>query len=686
MALPGRLAPRKRFPVIARRFVPIVLIISLLSATIPAPALALSTQTEVQLGKETDKEITDSTTIITDPLLNAWVNEISQKLWTQVARKDVPYNIKILDVSDVNAFTTLGGYIYVNEGTLDFAQSDDELASVIAHETGHDERRHAITGNTKANIVNIIFGIGSLFSPFLYRFGQIMQAGVMAKISRGQETEADKYGLMLMTRAGYDPDSMVSFMKHLGAAYADHDDLVSKYFADHPGVPDRVAHLVGYHELDPKLRTIDQRVVAALHNEATGRYAIAAREFVSIVKADPHNAVAQFHLGQSQLALGQTSKGEQNLADAAAAGTPETKTLALSRIRQLRDSERRLDLLKPNLQPLRDELADAQAKETQAVTAIQSRHDSGRDQLKAISARLQNLTYSVPDFSRVQVRKGGRLEAVIKNLTGMSRSVDTVQAHATEAILGVGSLEKNKEGGLLKENATIYAEMAAPLKLSPVPPQSLATLADYPRTIATLQSADADMLRGVDAGRASLAMMDAGLGDLDVFLRTLAHLQYDISGEISTGDYNSLLPLMTKATDSLNKAAVAASQSSQLFNMARSRQLEAHITLLGVQGSSDRYATLQKALNVRFHNEGVAFDEMLKSDLAPGDVVAATIVAADTNTTPAAIVQEARATNKSIVDVANARGMHAEALEIFLGLIYLNYTDDPDKEARGIGA
>jgi len=673
-------------PVFARRFVPIALIIALLSATIPSPALALSTQSEVQLGKETDKEITDSTTIVTDPLLNAWVNEISQKLWTQVARKDVPYNIKVLDVSDVNAFTTLGGYIYINEGTLDFSQSDDELAGVIAHETGHDERRHAITGNTKASIVNILFGIGSLFSPFLYRFGQIMQAGVLAKISRGQETEADKYGLMLMTRAGYDPDAMVSFMKHLGAAYADHDDLVSKYFADHPGVPDRVAHLVGYPELDPKNRTIDQRVVAALHNEATARYAIAAREFTAILKAEPHNAVAQFHLGQSQLALGQTSKGEQNLADAAAAGTPETRTLATARIRQLRESEKRLDLLKPNLQPLRDELADAQAKEAQAVTAIQSRHDSGRDQLKAISSRLQNLSYTVPDYSRVQVRKGGRLEAVLKNLNGMSRSIDTVQSHATEAILGVGSLEKNKEGGLLKETASIYTEMAAPLKLSPVPPQSLATLADYPRTIGTLQAADADMLRGVDAGRASLAMMDAGLGDLDVFLRTLSRVQYDISGEISIGDYTMLLPIMQKATDSLNKAAVAASQSSQLFNMARARQLQAHITLLGVQGSSDRYATMQRALNTRFHNDGLAFDEMLKGDLAPGDVAAATIVAADTNTTPAAIVQEAKATNKSIVDVANARGMHAEALEIFLGLIYLNYTDDPDKEARGIGA
>jgi hypothetical protein len=78
-----------------------------------------------------------------------------------------------------------------------------------------------------------------------------------------------------------------------------------------------------------------------------------------------------------------------------------------------------------------------------------------------------------------------------------------------------------------------------------------------------------------------------------------------------------------------------------------------------------------------------AYGQLLHDDLSPGEVTAAAIVAADTNATPAALEQDALANHRSIVDVANARGMSAEALEIMLGLVYLDYTDDPDKEARG---
>jgi hypothetical protein len=93
--------------------------------------------------------------------------------------------------------------------------------------------------------------------------------------------------------------------------------------------------------------------------------------------------------------------------------------------------------------------------------------------------------------------------------------------------------------------------------------------------------------------------------------------------------------------------------------------------------------TLKKALDVRFANESPGYDELLHDNLSPGEVAAAAIVAADTNASPAAIEGEAFATHRSIVDVAAARGMSAEALEIMLGLIYLDYADDPDKEARG---
>src|ERR1700676_2484081 len=101
-----------------RRVVVIVLSLTMVCATIPAPALALPTSTEIQIGKEYDKQITDSSVVVTDPLINQWVNDISSKLWAQTARKDVPYSIKILDVADINAFSTMGAYIYINEGTL----------------------------------------------------------------------------------------------------------------------------------------------------------------------------------------------------------------------------------------------------------------------------------------------------------------------------------------------------------------------------------------------------------------------------------------------------------------------------------------------------------------------------------------------------------------------------------------
>ena len=119
-----------------------------------------------------------------DPLLNAYVQGISDKLWRQVARKDVPYNIKIIKGNDINAFSTLGGYVYIYEGLIDFVQSDDELAGVVGHETGHIERRHAVTMQSKAQALNLLFGIASMFSPLIYNFGNLMEAGVMAKMQR----------------------------------------------------------------------------------------------------------------------------------------------------------------------------------------------------------------------------------------------------------------------------------------------------------------------------------------------------------------------------------------------------------------------------------------------------------------------------------------------------------------------
>jgi thioredoxin-like negative regulator of GroEL len=666
-----------------RRIAVTSLTIAIVCATIPAPVLALPTSTEIQIGKEYDKQITDSSVIVTDPLINQWVGDISNKLWAQTARKDVPYSIKIIDESDINAFSTLGGYIYINEGTIDFVQSDDELSHVIGHETGHIERRHAVTANNKASILNVLFSIGSLFSPILYRFGQLIQAGALARISRDDENEADKYGLMLMTRAGYDPDAALSFMAHLGATEKESKGALDKYLADHPGTTKRLANLRGDPELNPQLRTDDQRLAQAIHDLDTARYAIAMRKFSDLLTRRPQDATARFNLGEAQLAMGQVSKGEQNLAAAAEKVSPQAKALADVRIKGLRDAERRLDLLHPDLRPLRDQLATAQTNETQAGAAIATRRQQGLDQLKSINSRVQNIVYGMPDFSRVQPRKDSRLETMMRNVNTMSKSLGTATSKASETIGGVGTLDRNKQGGLLKENADILSELGAPLKLDAPPPQALATFSSYTRMFATIGAADADMVRGVDAARASLALLDVGAGDLDAFVRELQHVQLDGTGDIQLNDYKRIEPLMTKAVDSLNKAAVGATQASQLYNMARARQLETRIDMLGLQESPDRYATFQHALDVRFHTKGPDYDQLARADLTPGQVAAAAIVGADTNAAPQAVLAESKVTGRSVIDLANARGMYAQSLEIFLGLVYLDYTDDPDKEALG---
>ena len=113
-----------------------------------------------------------------------------------------------------------------------------------------------------------------------------------------------------------------------------------------------------------------------------------------------------------------------------------------------------------------------------------------------------------------------------------------------DPIKHVGSLEKNKENGLLKETADIYDEMLAPFSMVPMPADSLAILPSYPQMLGELSSADGEMLRSVDAARASLTMVDQSIGDLDDFLKELDHVSISFNGDINQNDYAALEPKM----------------------------------------------------------------------------------------------------------------------------------------------
>jgi hypothetical protein len=269
----------------------------------------------------------------------------------------------------------------------------------------------------------------------------------------------------------------------------------------------------------------------------------------------------------------------------------------------------------------------------------------------------------------------------MKNLYAMARSLDTTLEKASTTVSNIGTLEKKHESGMVKDNADIFNEMGAPLKLEQPPPQSLALFPSYPKLFADMSVQDGETIRAADASRGSLALLDVGLGKVDQFFKYLSHLHGDGIGDISEFDFKTLTPTMNAAVSSMNDAAIAASQSEQLIDMARAQQLQTRITLLGLGFPSERYETLRRALGVRFPDAELSYDDMVQYDLTPGESVAATIVAAGTDSTPLTIVKEARAENRSIIEVANARGMRAKSLEIFLGLTYMDYKDDPVVEA-----
>jgi hypothetical protein len=336
--------------------------------------------------------------------------------------------------------------------------------------------------------------------------------------------------------------------------------------------------------------------------------------------------------------------------------------------------------VKPNLEKLRAQLANVEATQQQANTEITARRDQGKDQLKQISARFQTIQYEIPNYQNIKIEHGSKLEAIIKNINAMSRSINSAMGDAKDSIDGVGSLEKNKESGALRTTAGILNEMQNDINATPIPADTLAMLPSFPSIFNELEYADSDMIRAVDASRVSLTLLDSSLGDLDAFFKELARTNLDFRGDISQRDYDYLAPMEQKAINGFNNAATAASQANQVFNMARARQLSAQITLLGVGTSPQRYSTLAYALQKRFGIETIDYTTMLKDGITAGDVVVSTIVAADIRSTPDEIVDEMVRDKRSPVDLADSHGMHAWPLEIFTGLIYLDYTDNPETE------
>jgi predicted Zn-dependent protease len=208
---------------------------------------SISPAGEIDIGREADKDILKVYGYYNNKELQAYVDEIGQKLIKSIKDPIFDYHFKIIDSPEVNAFALPGGYIYITRGMLAYINSEAELAVILGHEIGHVTSHHAVNQMNKSFASTLLTIAGLIASQDLRReagawvtITSQLSNHILSGYGREAEMQSDELGIIYAHSSGYDPRVMTDFFRKLKARERFAGASYHGFLATHPDTIERI--------------------------------------------------------------------------------------------------------------------------------------------------------------------------------------------------------------------------------------------------------------------------------------------------------------------------------------------------------------------------------------------------------------------------------------------------------------
>ena len=202
---------------------------------------------EVALGRSISAGLLGAAPLSDNAAQQNYVNRVGMWLALQSGRPSLPWHFGIIESPTVNAFATPGGNIFVTRGLVERCSNEAELAGVLAHEIAHVVQFHQLNDIRKNAKKGMMLDLASLKSGGLSgdaarAFARVGLEGYVRGLSREDELEADRIGVVIAARAGYEPYGLVMVLQTL-QSMPPNDSSMAFFLKTHPSPSDRIAAL-----------------------------------------------------------------------------------------------------------------------------------------------------------------------------------------------------------------------------------------------------------------------------------------------------------------------------------------------------------------------------------------------------------------------------------------------------------